>query len=100
VLLRTDAVPGYEDVAPAGLLSVIVELTEDDAFVRPAEDGSGPMRCLSVRVNGTGDVMRWYFAKDGQPQAIDLSRGRHRQPAKYEEVDVAFGNDARLQPAR
>jgi len=98
LVLRTDSAPGYEHATPTGLLSVLVQLETDEALVKVAEDGTGPMRCLTVTVNGSGEAQRWHFTRDTQPQSVELSRGRHRTPSAQEDVEFGFSNDPRMSP--
>jgi hypothetical protein len=63
-----------DTLAPPGLLTLFVtRLT--DAPVRLDERGE-PMDCVSVSVNGTGAVSRWYYtAAEGELRFIDFAGG-------------------------
>lgn len=73
-LLRTESFVGIDTVAPPGLLTLFVtRLT--DAPLRRDERGE-PMDCISVSVNGTGVVSRWYYSPQDQGlRFIDFAGG-------------------------
>jgi hypothetical protein len=72
-LVRTESFVGLETAAPPGLLTLLVT-TRQDAQVRLDERGD-PMECVSVSVNGTGQVSRWYYGADRGLKFIDFARG-------------------------
>ena len=48
--------------------------TKSDAPVRLDERGE-PMECVTVAVNGTGQVSRWYYGPDRALKFIDFAGG-------------------------
>jgi hypothetical protein len=73
-LLRTESFFGLDVAAPGGLLTLFVTRLSD-APTRQDDKGN-PMDCVSVSVNGTGRVMRWYYAgEEAVPRAIDFAGG-------------------------
>lgn len=73
-LVRTESFVGPYTLAPPGLLTLfITRLT--DAPLRRDETGQ-PMDCISVSVNGTGQVSRWYYSpQDHTLRFIDFAGG-------------------------
>jgi hypothetical protein len=64
-LIRTESFVGLETVAPGGLLTLFVTRLAD-APPRYDEAG-GLMECVTVGVNGTGVVSRWYYQAGDEP---------------------------------
>ena len=57
-------------MAPAGLLTLFVTRLAD---VSPRLDDQGePMECITVGVNGTGVVSRWYYATNPETGRREL----------------------------
>lgn len=73
VLIRTESFVGLETAATPGLLTLLVT-TKSDAPVRLDERGE-PMECVTVAVNGTGQVSRWYYGADRTLKFIDFAGG-------------------------
>jgi hypothetical protein len=76
-LLKTESFVGAETVAPAGLLTLFVTRL-DDAPPRLDERGD-LMECVTVSVNGTGQVSRWYYGPDQALRFIDFAGGLKAQ---------------------
>jgi len=98
MLVRTDAVFGYEDLPHTGLLTVLIEPSTDHP--RTADDGESPMRCLALRVNGSGAMSRWYFRPDRSLALVWLADGVYRTPSDAAAVGLAFGADERMRPGK
>lgn len=96
IVVRTDCFPGFEPALKGGLMTLLIE--PSDEFQRPAEDGSGPMRCLTVKVNGSGEISRWYFTPDKQVAQVDFIGGLHRKPSDEKYINYTFGDDVGLRP--
>ena len=76
-LIKTESFVGVDTLAPPGLLSLfITRLT--DAPVRLDEKGDS-MDCVTVSVNGTGTVSRWYYSADHVLRFIDFAGGLKAQ---------------------
>jgi hypothetical protein len=89
MILRTESFVGCDGAPLPGLLTLTITRPKDGP-TKPDEKGE-PMDCVSVRVNGTGTLSRWYYAKDGTLRYIDMANGlRARQGANQE----AGGDDA------
>jgi YD repeat-containing protein len=72
-LVRTESFAGVETVAPPGLLTLFVTKLSD-APMRLDDDGE-PMECVTVSVNGTGVVSRWYYSAEHELRFIDFAGG-------------------------
>jgi hypothetical protein len=59
-LIKTESFVGLGTVAPSGLLTLFVTRLSDGP-TRKDENGD-PMECVTVSVNGTGEVSRWYYS--------------------------------------
>ena len=77
LILRTESCVAVEGVAVPGPLLLRVDPSVD--CPRSTASGARPMRCLAVRVNGTGETTRWYFNDAGELQYIDFAGGTHLQ---------------------
>lgn len=67
-LIKTESFMGTHTAAGPGLLTLfITRLT--DAPLRQDERGQ-TMDCISVSVNGTGMVSRWYYGRDEEGNAV------------------------------
>jgi len=98
MLIRTESFPGgWEAVGPAELLSVLIR-PDETATTRKADGESGPMRCVTAQVNGSGEITRWYFRQSGELECIELSGGVRRVPADEASIGFDFGNTPRMKP--
>ena len=70
-LIRTESFVGAQTLAPPSLLTLFVTRLTDSP-VRLDEKGE-PMDCVSVSVNGTGVVSRWYYGPDETLKFIDFA---------------------------
>jgi hypothetical protein len=76
-LVKTESFVGVDTLAPPGLLTLfITRLT--DAPTRLDENGE-PMDCVTVSVNGTGVVSRFYFSAEDGLRFIDFAGGLKAQ---------------------
>jgi hypothetical protein len=86
MLLVTDSFPGREGIGPPRPLTLIIRpgddatattaMTATTATTRAAAAGeSTPMRSVTVQVNGTGSISRWYFRNTGELERVDWSGG-------------------------
>ncbi len=96
MIVRTDCFPGFEPAQKGGLMTLLIEPSEE--FPRPAEDGSGPLRCLTVKVNGSGEISRWYFTADNSLYRADFINGIHRKPSDEKYINYVFGDDTSMRP--
>jgi hypothetical protein len=76
-LIKTESFVGMGTVAPSGLLTLFVTRLSDGP-TRKDENGD-PMECVTVSVNGTGEVSRWYYSGDHSLRFIDFSGGMKAQ---------------------
>ena len=76
MIVRSESFLGYEEHASRDLLTVIIEPEADPA--RTSEGAAAKRRCVTVQVNGSGQLSRWYFQADGTLENIDLADGLRR----------------------
>jgi len=69
-LIRTESFTGIETVAPGGLLTLFVTRLADAP--QRLDDAGEPMECVTVGVNGTGVVSRWYYTAGDEPGSREL----------------------------
>jgi hypothetical protein len=69
-LIRTESFVGTETVAPGGLLTLFVTRLADAAERR--DEAGEPMECVTVSVNGTGVVSRWYYSTNEETGEHEL----------------------------
>ena len=83
MILRTESFVGCDGAALPELLTLLI-WHDPDAPAKPDETGQ-PMQCLSVSVNGTGRISRWYYDRDGNLRYIDLADGlrAHQDPINH-----------------
>jgi hypothetical protein len=83
MILRTESFVGCDGAPLPGLLTLLVSRGSGGP-VKPDEMGE-PMDCVVVNVNGTGQLSRWYYSKDGTLRYIDFADGlRARQASRRE----------------
>jgi hypothetical protein len=73
MILRSESFVDCEGAVLPGLLSLLV-VRSSDAPDKPDETGQ-PMTCLSVCVNGTGRLSRWYFDRENNLRYVDMRDG-------------------------
>lgn len=68
MVLRTESFIGCEGIAPSELLTLTIGHVSGTA-----------MKCVTVTVNGTGQVSRWWYDLDGALRYIDFAGGFRAQ---------------------
>ncbi len=100
MIIRTDSMIGYESGEGDDLLALLVQPCPAPAgpatSTQPAT--TKPTRCLSVQVNGSGQISRWFFDADGQLRQIDFAGGFRRIRCPQQDVQNGFAADGRLAP--
>jgi hypothetical protein len=92
MILVSDAFLGRDPIgAPRPMLLLVQPVTEQPA---PAEPDGTPLRCLSIRVNGSGEASRWYLRANGDVHHVTFARGIQRTPSDDKTVWFTFGTDA------
>jgi hypothetical protein len=89
--LRSESFPGYDAMGISSPLMLIV---------RPAKD-RGPstraatqaLRCVTVEVNGTGEISRWYLQADGTVDSVDFPDGIQRLESNERSIRFEFAQD-------
>jgi hypothetical protein len=96
MILRTESFVGHEGAAPPEPLTLIV-MHNAEATTRSAVDGT-PLRCVTVQVNGSGEVSRWFFREDGRTERIEFAAGLRRLPSDPKTVKFTFEDDQGMLP--
>lgn len=96
MILRTEWFTGYEWIIP--LEPLILLIVPSSEFPKTAEGQGQPMRCLTIQVNGSGQISRWYFDSDGELASADFADGIHLLPSDPQRIGFDFGNDERMTP--
>ena len=96
LILRTESFVGHEGSAPPEPMTLIVAHNAE-ATTRSAVDGT-PLRCVTVQVNGSGEVSRWFFREDGRTERIEFAAGLRRLPSDPKTVRFTFEHDEGMLP--
>ena len=97
MLLRTDSwIDDAAAIGPLEPLSLVVRTVPNTS--RKAEGEDKPMRCLSVQVNGSGRVSRWFFRKGGELETVELPGGVQRSGSELDTIRFDFGHDSQMTP--
>ncbi len=92
MILKTDALLGRDLIgAPIPLFLIIQPVTEQPA---PTDADGAPLRCVSVRVNGSSEGSRWYIRPKGDVVRVTYARGVSRTPMDKQTKWFTFGPDA------
>jgi hypothetical protein len=96
MLIRTDSFPGFETVgAPEPLM---LRIQPGASTSEKTHDETTLMRCLTVEVNGSGQISRWYFGGDGELDRVELPGGVQGVPSNEERLKFDFGKDGQMAP--
>ena len=112
MILHTDSFVELEGSPLPEVLTLIIEPGEEGGAVvppasvsppadvqSPATQASKPLRWVSVQVNGSGVISRWYFeAGDDELKMIDFAGGMRRVPTTPSKLRQDF-DDPRMEPA-
>jgi hypothetical protein len=91
MLLKADAFLAREPVgAPMPMLLIVQPVAEQPA---PVDGDGAPLRCVSVRVNGSGEASRWYVRPNGDVIRVTFARGVQRRPSDRQTVWFTFPAD-------
>jgi hypothetical protein len=96
MILRTDSFPAFEALGAPNLLTLIIRPAND--VPRNAEGETKPMRCISVEVNGSGRLSRWYFRENGELECIDFADGVQRLRSEGSSIQFTFHQDPLMMP--
>ncbi len=92
MILKTDGLLGRDPIgAPVPMLLLIQPVTEQPA---PTDADGAPLRCLSVRVNGSSEISRWYIRSSGEVVRVTYAHGLERTPTDEKTKLFTFGPDA------
>jgi hypothetical protein len=95
MILRTESVPTSAGRAVVLPIRLVVTPSGPE---KTAEDGKTSLRCVSVAINGTGEVDRYYFRPDGTLDSIDLPDHLHQTQSDEANVKFLSSGDARMTP--
>ncbi len=89
LILRTDYIAGFEDIAPSEPLALLVTFPKQiDANAKP----TATRRIVSIQVNGSGQIMTCHIKTDGSVDRIDLAGGTQRVLSDEQTVRNDFDN--------
>jgi hypothetical protein len=92
MILKSDAFLAREPIAaPNPMLLLVQPVTEQSA---QTDADNMPLRCVSVRVNGSGESSRWYIGPNGEIHHVGFARGLRRTPSDDKTISFTFGADA------
>ena len=94
MILVTDTFPGREGLGPPQPLTLIIR-PGDGATTTRAGDA---LQCVTVEVNGTGVVSRWYFRKTGELERVDWGAGLQQLASDESAVKNTFPKGNELAP--
>jgi hypothetical protein len=84
--LWTDRFPGNEAEAFAAPILLLIRRGPD----------AGPLRCVEVQIDGTGQISRWFFRPDGALDHADLPGQLTLRPSTAAAIESALRTDPRL----
>jgi hypothetical protein len=91
MILKSDAFLAREPIgAPRPVVLLVQPVTEQPP---PTDAESNALRCLSVRVNGSGESSRWYVGPNGEIHHVSFARGVRRTPSDDKTISFTFGAD-------
>jgi hypothetical protein len=92
MILKSDAFLAREPIgAPVPMLLLVQPVTEQP----PSNDAdNAPLRCISVRVNGSVESSRWYVRPNGEIHHVACARGVQRTHSDEKTISFTFGADA------
>jgi hypothetical protein len=96
MLIRTESFPGFEAVGTSEPLTLLIEPTPNTT--RKSETDKTLLRCVSVEVNGSGQISRWFFRGDGDLECIDFASGVQATPTDHPTLEFDFGKDGQMGP--
>jgi hypothetical protein len=88
MILLTDSFPGREGIGPPQPLTLII---------RPGEN-TASLRCVTVQVNGTGVISRWYFRKTGELESVEWAGGLKQIASDESSVKNNFPKESGMSP--
>ncbi len=83
MVLQTESIFGPHNSASPALLTLLLEPAFDAPRYEAGEDE--PMRCWTVRINGSSAASRWYIDSQGRLQSISFGGGINAQCASRDE---------------
>lgn len=95
MVLRTESLPSGAGRAVVQPMRLIVTPGGPPEM---SDDGKTSLRCLSVEVSGTGEVIRCYFREDSTLDQIDLPDNLQQTRSDLASVRFGAGADARMAP--
>jgi hypothetical protein len=102
MMLVTDTFPGRDGIGPAQPLTLIIrpDIPPTTTTTRPATTtATNPsLRCVTVQVNGTGSLSRWYFCHTGELERVDWGAGLQQLASDESAVRNTFPKGDPLAP--
>lgn len=91
MIVRSEWFIGSEALPTQTLLT----LTIRPSLEIPRMVGGKPMRCMSVEVNGSGELSRWYFRENGELECVDFVGGVQLLASDFNSIRNAFPDEFR-----
>jgi hypothetical protein len=111
MVLVTDTFPGRDGIGPAQPLTLIIRpgdppasatraavTTSTTSTTAAAAAAAAALRCVTVQVNGTGSVSRWYFRHTGELERVDWGAGLQQLASDESAVRNTFPKGDALAP--
>jgi hypothetical protein len=104
MVLTSDTFPGREGIGPPQPLTLIIRPGDDASPATTATTAGvgagagGSLRCVTVQVNGTGALSRWYFRKTGELARVDWGDGLQQLASDESAVKNTFPKGDALAP--
>ena len=57
-----------------------------------------PTRCVTIQLNGTGSISRWYYDPSGDPQYVEWPRGVKQIASDEKAVKNTFPRGNEMSP--
>jgi hypothetical protein len=96
MILRSESFPGFDALAAPTLLTLVIRPASD--VPRTAEGETKPMRCVSVQVNGSGQLSRWYYRENGDLECVAFPDGVQLLRSDSSSIQFTFHQDSLMMP--
>lgn len=96
MILRTESFIRHEGSGPPRPMTLIITHSPETTTRSTVDDA--PLRCVTVQVNGSGELSRWYFRPDGSIDRIDFAAGLQMLPSDAQTVSFTFKHDESMKP--
>jgi len=95
LIWRTDVFPDCEGLPMRDPFTLIIH-PSPETTTQPASNSA--LRGITIEVNGSGRISRWYFNPDGSIGYIDFAGGLRRERTDAARIHELFDQDPELHP--